>query len=173
MDKSEKNIRATKRLVLTALLFGTSLILAFVEGFFPAIPIPGVKLGLSNVVVMYALFFLSKKQAFSIAILKGMFVFATRGPVAGVLSLSGGIVSLVSMIILSIITKRNASYLISSVTGAVFHNVGQFMAVSLIYSFAEIWIYLPWLVILGIAAGAFTSVLLKIILPALDKSGLK
>lgn len=173
MDRTQQNITSTKRLVLTALLFGTSLVLSYVEGLFPAVPVPGVKLGLSNVIVMYALFFLSKKQAFSIAILKGVFVFAVRGPIAGLLSLTGGILSLVAMIALSRITRGKASYLISSVTGAVFHNVGQFIVVSFIYSFGEIWIYLPWLIILGVAAGVVTSILLRVILPALQRSGLK
>ena len=77
------------------------------------------------------------------------------------------------MIVIIRTTEGKVSYLISSIIGAVFHNVGQFIAVSFIYSYALIWVYLPWLLILGVAAGIITSVLLKVILPALQKSGLK
>lgn len=165
------NMQKTKTLVLTSLLFAIALVLAVVENSLPPLPfaVPGVKLGLSNVAVMYALFFLHKRQAFAIAVLKALFVAITRGFVAGLLSLSGGILSLFVMSLLLWIFKDKISYFILSVFGAVFHNIGQFAVISFIYTSVYLWVYLPVLLISGVVAGIATSALLKLILPAFKR----
>ncbi|HEY5585404.1 MAG TPA: Gx transporter family protein [Ruminiclostridium sp.] len=171
MNKSTANLQKTKLLVLTALLFAIALVLSVVENSFPTIslPAPGVKLGLSNIAVMYALFFLGKKQAFTIAILKALFVFITRGPIAGLLSFSGGILSLVIMSLLILIFKDKISYFVLSIFGSIFHNVGQFITISFIYTNMYLWFYLPFLLIAGVIAGMATSTLLRFILPAFKR----
>lgn len=161
----------TKALTLTALLFALALVLSIVESSFPPLftATPGIKLGLSNIIVMYALFFLSKKHAFMIAILKAGFVYITRGAVAGLLSFCGGTISLMVMILLMVIFKDKVSYLILSIFGAVFHNIGQLLAVSFVYTSIYLLMYLPILLISGVVAGMATSTLLRFILPAFKK----
>jgi len=163
----------TKLLVLTALLFAVALVLSIVENSLPSvsllIPVPGVKLGLSNIAVMYALFFLKKKPAFAIAVLKGLFVAMTRGPIAGLLSLSGGVLSVLVMSLLIFVFKDRISYLALSIFGSITHNVGQFIVVSLIYTNMYLWVYLPVLLISGVIAGIATSILLRFILPAFNR----
>jgi heptaprenyl diphosphate synthase len=156
---------------LTGLLFAIAVVLAAIEGALPPVvaAAPGVKLGLSNVAVMYALFFLKKRQAFAIAILKSAFVFGTRGLIAGILSLSGGILSLAVMILLIAVFREKVSYLILSVSGAVFHNLGQFAAISALYRNLYLWGYFPVLLVSGVAAGVATAALLRRLLPALEK----
>jgi len=174
-NKATTSLNKTKSLVLAGLLFAVAIVLSIVENSFPPIMIgvPGVKLGLSNISVMYALFFLNKGQAFSIAILKAMFVLITRGIMAAALSLSGGILSLIIMSILLMLLKEKISYLIISIFGAVFHNIGQLVAISFMLTYVYIWAYLPVLLITGVLAGIATSTLLKFILPAFKKLGLK
>lgn len=174
-NMSEKNLKKTKSIVLSGLLFAVALVLSMVENSLPPIlvAVPGVKFGLSNIAVMYALFFLTKRQAYSIAILKAAFVFATRGAIAGVLSLSGGVLSLTVMIILSFIFREKISYFVISIFGSVFHNIGQLVTVTFILNNIYIWGYFPVLLISGIIAGFVTSTLLKFILPAFQKLGLK
>lgn len=174
-NKATVSLNKTKSLVLTGLLFAIAVVLSAVENSFPPIVfvVPGIKLGLSNVAVMYALFFLNKRQAFTIAILKAMFVFLIRGIVASLLSLTGGILSLLIMSILIMIFKEKISYLIISIFGAVFHNIGQLVAISFIFTSVYIWAYLPVLLFTGVLAGIATSALLKFILPAFKKLGLK
>lgn len=171
MDASAENLHKTKRMVLTALLFAISIVLSIVEGTFPPIftAVPGVKLGLSNIVVMYALFFLNKRQAFIIAVLKAVFVYVTRGAVAGILSLCGGTLSLVAMILLMVLFRDKISYLVLSIFGAVFHNIGQLAAVSALYTSLFLWAYLPVLLIFGVIAGIATSTLLRFILPVFKR----
>ena len=163
----------TKKIVLTSILFAIALILSIVENFLPTVPIPvpGIKFGLANIVVMYTLFFIGKSSAFSIVVLKALFVFITRGVVAGFLSLTGGTFSILIMIILLSLFKDKISYLILSIFGAIFHNIGQFTAISLIYTGINLWFYLPPLLIFGVIAGLVTSIILRFILPALKSFG--
>ena len=80
------------RPALLGLLFALSVVLNLVEaGFSGLVPIPGIKLGLSNVVTMYCLFCMGKREAFLLAGLKAFFVLLTRGLVGACLSLSGGL----------------------------------------------------------------------------------
>lgn len=174
-DKTGKyitaNLSKTQELVLTGLIFAAAVVLAIVENMLPPLPIavPGVKFGLSNIAVMYALFFLGARHAYSIAVLKAVFVIVTRGFTAGVLSFSGGILSLTIMLLLLLIFKESISYLIISIMGAVFHNIGQFIVIVVIFSGMNIWAYLPVLIISGIIAGIVTSTLLKFIIPAFNR----
>ncbi len=170
-NKRIKNLNKTQILVLTSMIFAAALVLAIVENMLPPLPIavPGVKFGLSNIAVMYALFFLGKKEAYAIGILKSIFVFITRGGIAGLLSLSGGILSITVMILLIAIFKEKISYLVISIFGAVFHNIGQFIVITVIYTGMNIWVYLPVLLISGLAAGIVTSTLLRFIMPAFQR----
>ncbi len=170
---NNRNISKTRRLVLTGLIFALALILAIVENSLPALPlpVPGVKFGLSNIAVMYALFFLKKGQAYSIAVLKGLSVAVTRGLIAGILSISGGILSLTVMLILIIIFRDRVSYAVISISGAVAHNVGQFIAISFVYTGMYLLAYLPVLLISGVVAGIVTATLLRFIVPAFNRLG--
>ena len=82
-----------KRLALMGLLFALAMALSFLESLLPALPMlpPGIRLGLSNIVTMYALFVLGPVSGYTIAVLKSLFVLLTRGAVAAAMSASGGI----------------------------------------------------------------------------------
>ncbi|WP_209010532.1 Gx transporter family protein [Clostridium aminobutyricum] len=166
-----KHINKTQNMVLSALIFATAIVLAIVENMLPPLPItvPGVKFGLSNIAVMYALFFLGKKQAYTIGILKSGFVFITRGAIASLLSLFGGILAITVMILLMAVFRKKITYLVISIFGAVFHNIGQFIIISLIYTGMNLWAYFPVLLISGLAAGIVTATLLKFIMPAFNR----
>lgn len=166
-----ENMNRVQITVLSGLLFAIALVLSLVENMLPllTVAVPGVKFGLSNIAVMYALFFIGTRQAYTITILKALFIFITRGFIASTLSLSGGLLSITVMLLLFLLPKEKISYLGISVAGAVFHNIGQFLVVTLVYVGASIWIYLPVLLISGIIAGIITATLLRIVLPALKK----
>ena len=81
-------------MVRLALLFAAAMALSWLEGLLPAfVPVPGIKLGLSNVVTMYTLFFVGWPSAVVLAVLKGGFEMLTRGLTAGLLSAAGGLLS--------------------------------------------------------------------------------
>ena len=158
-----------KRLVTAALLFAVSIILSFLENMIPS-PfefLPGIKMGLSNIPVMYAIIFVKNSDAFAISALKSFFIFLTRGMSAFFLSLSGGVFSLIIMIILTKIFKEKISFLVLSVSGAISHNVMQLIVFSIVYTNMFTLYYTPLLVLSGVLAGCATAVLLKLFLPAL------
>jgi heptaprenyl diphosphate synthase len=161
----------TERLVVVALFFAVTLIIAVVESSLPPLPgtIPGVKFGFSNIAVMYVLFFVGKKEAYAVAIMKAVFVFSTRGFVAATLSLTGGLLSITVMVLLLLIFKDKVSYLVLSIGGAVFHNIGQLVAVSLIYTNFYLLYYFPVLLVAGVIAGIATATLLRIIMPVFQR----
>ena len=74
VDRAGQSLR---QLTMMALLFAMAMVLSILESMIPALPMlpPGVKLGLSNIVTMYALFVLGPAQGYTIAVLKSFFVF--------------------------------------------------------------------------------------------------
>lgn len=157
----------TQHLVLLALLFAMAMVLTIVENSLPPIlpTIPGLKFGLSNIVVMYTLVFLGNKPALAIALLKGLFALGTRGAMAWAFSTFGGLFALFAMILVLYIFKNQSTYLSISIIGAVFHNLGQFLMVLLFYG-AAMWTLLPILILFGIAAGVVTATSLRFLIPA-------
>jgi heptaprenyl diphosphate synthase len=95
----------------------------------------------------------------------------TRGVIAGILSISGGILSLTVMLVLMMAFKNKASYVTVSISGAVAHNLGQLIAVTFIYTGMYLWAYMPFLLVSGVVAGIVTATLLKFIIPAFERIG--
>ncbi|MEG0751133.1 MAG: Gx transporter family protein [Oscillospiraceae bacterium] len=158
-----------RKLALTGILLSLAVALSWLEGLIPIpSPVPGIKLGLSNTVTMYALFFLGGAPAFAVALLKSGFVMLTRGATAGMLSAVGGLLSVAAMLLAK---RLGCSPGMTSVLGAIAHNIGQLAMSSLMLkSTLALW-YLPVLVLSGIAMGIVTGGVLKLLLPALQKTG--
>ncbi len=148
-------MRSTRKLTFLAMMLAAVLILTALEHMMPPLPFlpPNIKLGLSNIITMYCVFFVSRSSAVTINVLKALFVFLTRGPVAGMLSFSGGFLSIGAIILLTIIFKEKISYAALSVTGAVSHNLGQYAAVSVVLQTAQLVYYLPVLLVSGVIMG--------------------
>lgn len=162
----------TKNLTLSGLLFALAMALSFVESSIaPMLGLmPGVKIGLANIVVMYALFFMGTRQALTLVLLKAFFVLLTRGAVAGLLSLSGGLLALLVMLCLYKLPRR-PTYFIMSVSGALAHNIGQLIAVSVVLNTPLALTSAPVLIVSGLGMGLITSASLNALLPALEKLG--
>jgi len=161
----------TKKNALIGLMLAIIIILSAVEHIFlPPLPFlpPNMKPGISNIIIMYCVFFIGKTQALTLNIAKSFFAFLMRGPVAASLSFSGGILSVCAIILLVKIFKERGSYIFISVAGATAHNIGQFAAVSVILYSPYIIYYLPVLLISGVILGTVTGILLKIIMPAFN-----
>lgn len=169
----KKGTANVKRVALMGMLFALAIVLSIVEGFIPVpVPVPGVRLGLANIVIMFALLQLRKREALALAVLKAAFAAVTRGAVAGALSLSGGVLAFCVMALVLGLRKEQATYLLVSLAGAIFHNVGQILAASLILD-TLLWPYFPVLLLSGIVTGFATSVLLKLTFPAFRRLQLK
>src|SRR5699024_11202731 len=132
---SNKQPSKAKQVALSGMLFAMAMALSFIEGSltFPGL-LPGMKLGLANVVVMYALLFMGVRQALILDLLKALFVFLVSGPTAGFLSLCGGLLSLLVMWLLYDVLPFRPTWFILSVSGAFAHNVGQLIGAGIIIS---------------------------------------
>ncbi len=160
-----------RQVALVGVLFALALVLGMLEGYLaPLLGLPpGVKIGLANVVVMFALVFLSAPQALLLVLLKAGFGFIARGAIAGLLSLCGGLLSLGVMALLAWAGGR-AGLILLSVLGALAHNAGQLLVIVGLFG-APAAYYYPVLAVSGVAMGCLTAVLLRALLPALHKAG--
>jgi heptaprenyl diphosphate synthase len=163
----------TKKIALLGLMLAVMLALVTLEQMLPPLPLlpPNVKLGLSNVITMYCVFFIGRAQALGLNALKSFFVFLTRGPMAGLLSFSGGMLSILVIILLVSLFKEKISYALTGVAGACSHNLGQYAVVSVILSTPYMVYYLPVLLIAGVATGLLTGTLLRVVLPVFKTHG--
>lgn len=153
----------TRRLCLGALLTATALLFSWLEHLFPLqllLPIPGVKLGLANVAVLYALFCLGAADAWLInasrCALAGL-LFGT--PVSLAMSLAGGAgATAVSCLLLPLLRRRLLSEAGIGVAAAAVHHVGQLaVAALLIGSPAVLRSYLPVLLLAAVPTGWITG----------------
>lgn len=141
-------------------LTGLGTVLHVVESFLPPpVPLPGVKIGLANVVTLVALFLLSEKEAFCVSLLRIILGSLLSGTFLGVtffLSFGGGVSSFVTMYLAR---RKNVSPLWVSIVGALFHNFGQWLVASLYIQSSVLLFYLPLLLLFAFPAGAFVGYL--------------
>lgn len=156
---------------LLGVLCALALALSFLESLLPPMPWlpPGAKPGFSNIITMFAAGSLGFPSAAMIALAKGCFAFATRGLTAGVMSLSGGLLSAAAMYLLLRFASKHLGLVGISIICALMHNLGQLVAAAFITGTASIAYYAPALALFGVATGAVTGVVLRAVMPALNK----
>ncbi len=148
----------TKRLTRMALLTGIALIIFMVEAQLPTlVPIPGLKLGLANIITLYAMFVMGPADTLLVLLarilLGGMFA----GQMMTLLySFVGGLMCYCSMLLMRKVLTLQQIW-VCSVVGAVFHNIGQILVAILVTRTPGIAAYLPALLISGILTGLFTG----------------
>ena len=155
----------TKKLTLLAMMITFAIVLSYVESKIPAfVAIPGVKVGLANIVVIFVLYKLGMKEAIIISGVRVFIISMLFGnPVSMIYSISGAILSLAVMFLLKKLTPLKEVAV--SVVGGVMHNVGQIAVASVILDTNVVVYYLPFLIlsgtIAGIAVGVAAAVLVK------------
>lgn len=156
-----------KRTAFTGMLGALAVTLAFLESLIPPVPLmpPGSKLGLSNIVTMYAAGTLGLPYALCIAVLKGGFAFLTRGMTAGIMSICGGLAS--TFIMWMLLRYSKASLAAVGVAGALSHNAMQLCA-AYILTGTSVWLYVPFMLVFGFITGVLTGLGLKILLPRVE-----
>ena len=164
----------TKQLTLCAVLTAMALALSYLENFFPlslAIPIPGVKLGLANIVTVFALYVLGPGQAMLILLARCLLGAVFAGNMnALIFSLLGGVSAMLMMILLS--RRRRLSVYGVSVGGAAAHNCGQVAAAVLTLGNTAPLYYLPILLGVSLFTGALTGLVTACLFRALAHTNL-
>lgn len=144
---------------LYGMFISVTIVLSYLESIIPMpIPIPGIKLGLANVVIIWLLYSMGIKAAVIVSVLRVLlsgFLFGNLFSV--VFSLVGAALSLSVMILLKKFTKLSTVGV--SIAGAVMHNVGQIIVAIIVLENGLIIYYLPYLIISGVVTGIFIGIL--------------
>ena len=147
---------STKTITTCAVLAALALALSYLESFFPLLPLPGVKLGLANIVTVYALYALGASNALAILVVRCLLGSLFAGNASALLfSLLGGLAAMLVMIALHALPRLSVYGV--SVGGAAAHNCGQVAAAMLTLGSAAPLAYLPFLLLVSVFTGALTG----------------
>lgn len=164
-------MKKTNALTLTSVLLAVALALSYMERFFPLqliIPLPGVKLGLANIVSLAALYLLGGKYAFSILVVRCVLTSFFAGSVTSLMfSVFGGVLAMTVMIICMRIPVFSVYGV--SILGAAAHNIGQIAAAMILMNSVYIGAYLMYLLLISLFTGSLTGLLSSGVIRALDK----
>ena len=146
----------TKKLTVLALLTTAAMILSYLESLLPSIAIPGVKMGLANIAVIFALYRLGPREALAVSLVRvGMFSLIFGSLSALLYSVAGAVLSLLVMAVLrktGLFSETGVS-----VAGGVGHNLGQILMAMWLLDTARLIYYLPVLILTGVAGGVLTG----------------
>lgn len=152
-------MKSTRKMVLLSLLVSQALVLHIIERMLPVIPIQGVKLGLANIISLFTIIIFGFKEAMLVVFLRTILGSFFGGGISSFLySFTGGIISTIAMALLYKYFKNVFSLIAISVVGAVCHNIGQILVASLVVSNANLFFYLPFLLISAVITGIFIGV---------------
>ena len=143
----------TRKIAYLGVFLALALILSYVESLIPFyFGIPGVKLGLTNLIVVVMLYCTGTKEAFGVSVARILLAGVLFGKLFSILySLAGGVLSFIVMCLLK---KTGRFHVISvSVTGGISHNLGQLIAAAFVVETYDIFYYMPFLLIAGVATG--------------------
>lgn len=159
----------TKKIAVFGVLIALAFVLSYIESLIPIpVPIPGIKLGLANLVVMTGLYLVGEKEAFVLSLVRILLVSFTFGsPSTFLFSFAGGVLSCLCMILL----KRSNLFGMTgvSIAGGIAHNVGQILIAMLIVHNVMMVYYLPFLLISGVLTGFAIGMVGSLIIGNLKK----
>ena len=163
----------TRRIAACGLLTAVALVLSLDERMFPlsaAVPIPGIKLGLANVVTLFALVRLNRRDALAILLIRVTLASVFMGSVTSFLfALSGGLLAMLTMSLLLPGRGRWVSLVGVSIAGAAAHNIGQICAAMLVLRSVYAAAYLPLLLLSALTMGFSTGIVSRVTIEHLEK----
>ena len=170
--RSLTETRGSARIAACGVLTALALIFSYIEFLVPLpIAIPGIKLGLANIVCLVCLYALGEKHAFLINVTRIALAALLFGSVFSALyALAGGVVSFAVMALL----KRTKSFSVCGVSmaGGVFHNLAQHAVAGLLVESAQVFYYFPVLLLSGMATGIGIGILATLILRSIARDAL-
>lgn len=168
-------MKGLRRLVLLSLLAAVATVLGYVESLLPPLLAlaPGVKLGLANIVSLFALYRLGARDAFAVVLVRCLLsALLWGGPLSLAYSLCGGLLSCAGMALLRRLGGRWLSIFGVSMAGAALHHVGQLAAATLLLNGTPVFYYLPYMTLLALPTGLFVAAAALGLLRAADRAGL-
>lgn len=159
----------TYRIALSGLLVALMLVLGYVESLMPiAAGIPGIKLGLSNGVLIFAVYTLGIPTAFALMGLKVLLSGLLFGGVSAMMyAFAGGLLSMVFMALLS--RCKGVHVVVVSMVGGLMHNVGQVGLAMVMLGTPKLMYYMAILMVVGLLCGGLTGVCASSVMKHLKK----
>ena len=163
-----RNKPTTKKIAYLAMCIAVAMVLSFVESQIPAfVAIPGIKVGLANIAVIFALYKIGTKEAIIVSIIRVILVSLLFGNIMSLwYSLAGAVVSLLGMVLMR--KCKAFSHVAVSVTGGVLHNLGQIAMACIVLETDIIGYYAPFLVLSGTIAGIVTGIAAAILIKRIN-----
>lgn len=158
-----------RKTALYGLLVALAFIFSYLESLLPlTLGIPGIKLGLANLVVVVTLYCLGARAGLAVALLRILLAGLTFGSLTTMLySLAGGLLSYGVMLLCR--RCRHLSVIGVSMAGGVSHNIGQIIVAAAVTATPQVVWYLPVLILAGLATGALIGFISALLLPKLRK----
>lgn len=147
-----------KKLTTLAMFTTLALIIFTIESAIPAIvPIPGIKLGLANIITLVLLRNFSAKDTLVVLIMRILLATFFFGQAMSLLySLVGGLLCFIAMLLVNKLLQGHFLFL-TSIVGAIFHNLGQLAVAYLVTAVPGVLVYLPFLLLSAVITGLFTG----------------
>ena len=160
----------TKRLALMAVLTAMALGIFMLEAQLPSIvPIPGIKLGLANIITLTTMLILGRREAGAVLLMRILLGAAFAGsPATLIYSAAGGLLAYACMCALTLFIPEKRLW-VTSALSALAHNAGQLLACALIVQTPGVLTYAPALAVSGIITGVFTGVAAMYLVRAVRK----
>lgn len=158
-----------QKIALLGVLLAATIVIAILESFIPSFTIPGIKLGIANIVILVTLYEVGIIEAVFINLVRVIVVSLVRGSFLSMgffMSLTGAFLSLGVMILLKLVIKK-FSIVGVSVIGSMFHVTGQILIAMLYMNSAYVVFYLPFI---GLAA-VITGVIVGLVAGAIIRTG--
>ena len=155
-----------QKMALLGVLTAAAIVIAILESFIPSVGIPGVKMGLANIVILIILYELGIWEAATVNLLRVLVVSLVRGTFLSMgflMSLTGATLSLGIMILFYLLIKK-FSIIGVSVIGSLFHVTGQVLIAMIFLGTAYIFLYLPVIALSAIITGVFVGIVAKLII---------
>jgi len=170
-DGQVTTMNKTTKMIFISLIVAQALVLHVIEGMIPVpIGIPGAKLGLANIFTIISLYILGFKSTVVVVVMRVALATMFGGTLSSFLfSLSGGLLSLLSMTFIKNLLKDKVSIIGVSGAGAVSHNIGQLLVASYIVRNWTVMMYLPVLTFIGIGTGIFIGITANYIIGHMSK----
>ena len=156
----------THKIALMGILTAGAIIIAILESFIPSIGIPGVKLGLANIVILIILYEIGIVEAIIVDLLRVLMVGLLRGTIVSMgflMSLTGAVLSLGIMILLYLVVKK-FSIVGVSVVGSLFHVTGQILIAMAFLGTPYIVFYLPIIAVSAIITGVLVGIVAQLVI---------
>ena len=154
------------KITLIAMLTAATVVIGIIESFIPSVGIPGVKLGLANIMVLITLYEMGIISALFVSLSRVVLVGLIRGTFLSMgflMSLSGAILSLGVMVLFYLLIKK-FSIIGVSVIGSIFHVTGQILVAMIYLSTPYVIFYLPIIAISAIITGVFVGIVARLII---------